>query len=130
MTSLQISECRSGLIWNLVLWIKRRQAAKREGNSFSVEYCQLYINETRERIRKLNARKPDVFFGQRTEKISQVLSVRLIKEVAAVLVLVAVGVGCSGLDLEPEQQKTYRKVREEYQRTNHVEFHVPRKEAA
>jgi hypothetical protein len=54
MTSQQFSQSRGALIWNLFQWCKRRQEANREGNIFSVEYCQQWIDDTRARVQRLD----------------------------------------------------------------------------
>jgi hypothetical protein len=60
MTHQQHTQSRASLIWNLFQWCKRRQEAKREGNLFSVEYCQLWIDDTRARVQRLDALRREV----------------------------------------------------------------------
>ena len=55
MTSQQFQKARGGLIWNLVQWIRLRQSALREGNFFQVQYAQLWIDDCRARVQRLNA---------------------------------------------------------------------------
>jgi hypothetical protein len=55
MTTQQHTQARGALIWNLFQWCKRRQEAKREGNIFSVEYCQQWIDDCRARVQRLDA---------------------------------------------------------------------------
>jgi hypothetical protein len=60
MTTQQHTQARGALVWNLFQWCRRRQAAKREGNLFSVEYCQEWINDCRARVQRLDAMRREV----------------------------------------------------------------------
>jgi hypothetical protein len=63
MTTQQHTQSRGALIWNLFQWCKRRQEAKREGNLFSVEYCQEWIDDCRARVLRLDAMRREVTSG-------------------------------------------------------------------
>lgn len=67
MTHQQHTQARGALIWNLFQWCKRRQEAKREGNLFSVEYCQQWIDDCRARVQRLDAIQKSVIRGQYSE---------------------------------------------------------------
>lgn len=54
MTQLQHSTARSGLVWNLVKWIELKQWARREGQTWTQQFAQRWIDDCRARIKRLN----------------------------------------------------------------------------
>ncbi len=54
MTTQQHSKLRGGLVWNLVKWIELKQWARREGQDWTRDHAQKWIDDCRARIQRLN----------------------------------------------------------------------------